>query len=374
MHDRWSRNRRLRLGTVALAAVLLVIGAAPAAVQAAAAGADRPSPNETMAEVDTFGGHVGYVGDGVTTVSVGAEVEKAEGTAPVAANPGDAEDVPGATVEAEPDAPADLPSSPTADTEVGVDVRNAIVEQGSARGAPAHPDPARSRPLGVAGRRPAWPHRRRVDGLQAPSRAPARRSCSSSTSSVGGVRDRPDGLDALLADPTSSRWRSTARSGQLDSSTGVIDSDLLNTAGVLGNNFEGSTTGGRTRWRSSTPASTTSTTPSPAGSSRQACFVADALLPGGTNAPIGAPAAATSARTRPTATTAPTSAASPPAASSPAATRAWPAAPGSSPIKVAQDSPASTRWTAFFSSIDSALQHVLNLKTGHQPATSSRST
>ena len=29
----------------------------------------------------------------------------------------------------------------------------------------------------------------------------------------------------------------------LDVSTGVIDSDLLNTAGVLGNNFEGSTAG-----------------------------------------------------------------------------------------------------------------------------------
>ncbi|MGH3505721.1 MAG: S8 family serine peptidase, partial [Nocardioidaceae bacterium] len=52
------------------------------------------------------------------------------------------------------------------------------------------------------------------------------------------------GLEALLADPrvaavTLDREAPMA----LDVSTGVIDSDLLNTAGVLGNNFEGSTGG-----------------------------------------------------------------------------------------------------------------------------------
>ncbi len=64
-----------------------------------------------------FGGYVGYVGDGTTASSVGAEVEKAEDLGPVGSNPADAEDVPGTTVEAEPDAPvADRPSSPTGET------------------------------------------------------------------------------------------------------------------------------------------------------------------------------------------------------------------------------------------------------------------
>ncbi len=57
------------------------------------------------------------------------------------------------------------------------------------------------------------------------------------------VADRR-GLEALLADRrvaalTQDRMAPLA----LDVSTGVIDSDLLNTAGMLGNNFEGSTTG-----------------------------------------------------------------------------------------------------------------------------------
>ena len=52
------------------------------------------------------------------------------------------------------------------------------------------------------------------------------------------------GLEALLADPrvaalTLDREAPLA----LDVSTGVIDSDLLNSAGVLGNNFEGSSVG-----------------------------------------------------------------------------------------------------------------------------------
>ena len=52
------------------------------------------------------------------------------------------------------------------------------------------------------------------------------------------------GMEALLADRrvaavTLDRMAPLA----LDVSTGVIDSDLLNTAGVLGNNFEGSTGG-----------------------------------------------------------------------------------------------------------------------------------
>ena len=52
------------------------------------------------------------------------------------------------------------------------------------------------------------------------------------------------GMEALLADPrvaavTLDRMAPLA----LDVSTGVIDSDLLNTAGILGNNFEGSTGG-----------------------------------------------------------------------------------------------------------------------------------
>ena len=53
-----------------------------------------------------------------------------------------------------------------------------------------------------------------------------------------------EGLESLLADPTVAALTLDREAPlALDVSTGVIDSDLLNTAGVLGNNFEGNTTG-----------------------------------------------------------------------------------------------------------------------------------
>ena len=53
-----------------------------------------------------------------------------------------------------------------------------------------------------------------------------------------------EGLKSLLADPTVAALTLDREAPMaLDVSTGVIDSDLLNTAGVLGNNFEGSTGG-----------------------------------------------------------------------------------------------------------------------------------
>ncbi len=98
-----------------------------------------------------------------------------------------------------------------------------------------------------------------------------------------------DGLDALLADPTVASVTLDGQvQGQLDSSTGVIDSDLLNTAGVLGDNFDGSATGayqvaiidsgvdgGHNAFAGRIV--------------NQACFVGDFSCPGGTNAFIGAP-------------------------------------------------------------------------------------
>ena len=53
-----------------------------------------------------------------------------------------------------------------------------------------------------------------------------------------------EGLESLLADPAVAALTLDREAPMaLDVSTGVIDSDLLNTAGVLGNNFEGSTAG-----------------------------------------------------------------------------------------------------------------------------------
>ena len=66
---------------------------------------------------------------------------------------------------------------------------------------------------------------------------------TSTPAAVYSVTD--DGLDVLLDD---SNVVSIVLDGQVEadlaSSTGVIDSDLLNTAGVLGNNFDGNTNGG----------------------------------------------------------------------------------------------------------------------------------
>ena len=372
MHDRWSRNRRLRLGTVALAAVLLVIGAAPAAVQAAAAGADRPSPNETMAEVDTFGGHVGYVGDGVTTASVGAEVEKAEGMGPVG----------GQSRRRRGRARGDRGGR------AGCTGRSAVVPDGRHRGrrrcaqrhrragqrpcdrAPAHPDPARSRPLGVAGRRPACRHRRRRSTPSpAPWRAPGRRSVFEFEvvpSAVYEIDARTGSTPCSPIPTVASVTLDGQVQGQLDSSTGVIDSDLLNTAGVLGDNFDGSTTGalpgGDHRLRRRRRAQRLRRPDRQSGLLRRRL-----LLPGWHQRLHRRTGLARSARTPTTATTAPMSAASPPARCYTGGHEGVARGARIVAIKVAQDSPTSSRWTALFSSIDARPSARDRSQDVHQP-------
>ena len=78
------------------------------------------------------------------------------------------------------------------------------------------------------------------------------------------------------------------RPGTLATSTGVIDSDLLNTAGVLGNNFDGST-GGAYQVAIIDSGVDGQHNAFTGRIVRQACFVTNASCPGATNAFIGAP-------------------------------------------------------------------------------------
>jgi Ca2+-binding RTX toxin-like protein len=174
-----------------------------------------------------------------------------------------------------------------------------------------------------------------------------------------------DGLDALLADPSVASVVLDAEvHSMLDFSTAVIDSDLLNAAGVLGNGSEGGSgrldvaiidsgvDGGHNAFAGRIV--------------RQACFVTDFSCPGGTNASTAAGSGEECTHS----------------SDCDHGTHVAGIAAGSFytgghegvargagivAIKVAQDNPASSRWTAQWSSIDAALQHVLNLKNSTNP-------
>jgi hypothetical protein len=174
------------------------------------------------------------------------------------------------------------------------------------------------------------------------------------------------GLDALLADPdVASVTLDGQVSAELATSTGVIDSDLLNTAGVLGNNFEGATTGAYqvAIIDSGVDGQHNAFT---GRIVRQACFVTDSSCPGGTNASVGAPSGEECTHST----------------DCDHGTHVGGIAAGSFftgghegvargagivAVKVAQDNPSSARWTAFFSAIDSGLQHIINLKNSTNP-------
>ncbi len=121
-----------------------------------------------------------------------------------------------------------------------------------------------------------------------------------------------EGLEALLADPTVAALTLDREAPMaLDVSTGIIDSDLLNTAGVLGNNFEGST-GGPYEVAILDSGVDNQHNAFAGRIVAQACFSATSFCPNGGTSQIGG-AAATTAPTPRSATTARTSAASPPA-------------------------------------------------------------
>ena len=368
-------GKRLRWGTAVISALLLA-GGGLASLQSTAQ-ASSPDGQEAPGDVqshdglgDSFSGYQGYVGDDPQGVAMVHEpAHKAGGLGKIASSEGHSPDVPGVVVPEPRPASPDLmiPSAPS-EAQVAA-VRKVIAHHGAARVIVMT-----NAEVGVEANLSASAVRAQRQGIAT--------SLNDLQTTVAGTGSRrlfeykvvPSavykltraGLNALLRDPNvvSVVLDGQVR-GELDSSTQVIQSDALNTAGILGNNFEGSTTGayqvaiidsGVDNGHNAFSGRIVS----------QACFVTDFSCPGGTNSAFGAGAADDCTHST----------------DCDHGTHVGGIAAGSFftgghegvargarlvAIKVAQDNPASPRWTAMFSSIDNALQHVLNLKNSTNP-------
>lgn len=206
-----------------------------------------------------------------------------------------------------------------------------------------------------------------LDGLQATLAGTGSAKRSELTSVPSAVYDvTPAGLNKLLADSSVvSVVLDRSAQGTLASSTGVIDSDLLNAAGVLGNGFDDGVNdpfqvaimdsgvdGGHNAFTGRIVS--------------QACSVTDSSCPGGTN--FSTVAGSGEDCTHSTDCDHGTHVGGIAAGSFFAGGHEG-VARGAGIIaeKVAQDNPTSGRWTAQFSAIDTMLQHTLNLRNGPFP-------
>ena len=243
-------------GVGLLAAATLTIsalGAVPAASSAASAAQSGSSSVDTQAAGDgtEFPGYNGVV-DAAKSASLAASGAKDTKKKPVDPSLGDpsesrGQDVPGVDAASQPDAAQafQLPSAP--DAARVAEVTDALNEDGRARVIVM--TDVKVRPEAKLGSSALQAQRADIDdslsALQSELAGTGTRTIDEFTSTPAAVYSvTDDGLDVLLDDPD---VVSVVLDGEVEStlasSTGVIDSDLLNMAGVLGNNFDGSTGG-----------------------------------------------------------------------------------------------------------------------------------
>ena len=373
-------GRRLAGGAGVIAALALGLAgitssALPSnAVQPGSASTDPTSINEPGAgDASEFPGYNGYVDpDKADAAAVADDTTRKPVDRTLGEPGGDHDpDVPGAgSPTEEPDsAEAQLTTPSDPSPSAVADVTEALDARGTARVIVM--TDARQRLEGDLGKSAVRAQRSAIasslDDLQATLRGTGSTKVSELTSVPSAVYEvTDDGLNALLDDPNVvSVVLDGSAHGTLASSTGVIDSDLLNSAGVLGNNFDGSTTGAYqvAIIDSGVDGQHNAFT---GRIVRQGCFVTDSSCPGNSNAFIGAPGGEEC--THSTDCDHGTHVGSIAAGGSFTGGHEGVArGSGIVAIKVAQDNPTSPRWTAQFSAIDQALQHVLNLKNSTNP-------
>ena len=246
------RGQRIATGAGVTAALTLAFAGVVSVPTSNAADPDQKSTfNSQAGSSAEFGGYVGYRGaDGADGAAKAATHDKAKPADPTLGKPGGAHspDVPGASTSSNA-ADQDLSrftklgqTSTTSDDVAAI--RRAIAAKGTAR-------------VNVNTKVPiALESKLSARGVSAQHRA-IRSSLNALDSSLAGtgaklvsrLQVQPTatyqvnraGLDALLAnDAVAAVSLDGYAQLSLDVSTGVIDSDLLNTAGVRGNNFEGS--------------------------------------------------------------------------------------------------------------------------------------
>ena len=231
------------------ALTLALVGVISAPTSTAADPDQKSTFNSQAGSAAEFGGYVGYHGaDGAAGAAKAATNDKAKPADPTLGKPGGthSSDVPGASsnsADQDPGRYTKLGQASTSPDDVAA-IRRAIAAKGSAR-------------VNINTKVPiALESNLSASGVSAQHRA-IRSSLNALDSSLAGtgaklvsrLQIQPTatyqvnraGLDALLAnDAVAAVSLDGMAQLSLDVSTGVIDSDLLNTAGVRGNNFEGS--------------------------------------------------------------------------------------------------------------------------------------
>jgi Ca2+-binding RTX toxin-like protein len=359
-----------------MSAVLVGVGAPVAgqtAERAPSPTQEQPLPNSPGAEPgEAFEGYVGYVGAGgagAATPPTDPDEPKSEPLGPVGQNSPESQDVPGqAAAEAEDPAFTAVPLPPAPSPDQTAAVEAAVSESGSARVIVLMRTATRLE-ADLSGAEIDAQHAEiaeSLDGLQATLKDTGSRKVHEFQVVPSAVYEvTAAGLDALLADPNVASVSLDGEvQSQLDSSTGVIDSDLLNATGVLGSNFEGST--GRYDVAIIDSGVDSEHTAFAGRIVREACFVTDSSCPGRTNSST-APGSGEEC-THSTDCDHGTHVGGIAAGSFYTGGHEGVArGAGIVAIKVAQDNPGGPRWTAQFSAIDNALEHVIALKNGSNP-------
>ncbi|MBT0995757.1 S8 family serine peptidase [Cellulomonas sp. DKR-3] len=367
------RNARRTVVAVAAAAALVVSGGV--AAQAGAVRADAAaSPSVRTADPQDgpaaaeFDGYVGYhAGETPGADAAATDEPKTTDPGPVPTPGYTTPDVPGQHVAAPRRLPAVAPLPSAPDPAQVAKVRDAITAHGTARvtvtAAGALRTDLRSATALAA-------QHERTDEAQAALSA----TLAGTGSRLEGLDPllpagvwtvTEDGLDALLDDPgVGSVTIDGSAQADLATSTGVIDSDLLNTAGVLGNNFEGGAGGYQVAIIDSGVDNQHNAFTGRIVS--QACFVTDSSCPGGTNSSTAAGSAdeCTHSNDCDHGTHVAGIAAG---GMFTGGHEGVARGAGVVAIKVAQDNPSSARWTAQFSAINNALARVFALKTSTNP-------
>lgn len=316
-----------------------------------------------------------FMGD-YTTKGLGATAgpddpeSKTEVLGPIGSSDHHTSDVPGSTAAASTEADTTDDPQPTVPTE-RLGASDAELQAAVADGATTRVIVMTKTPIGLEGEMSAAAvdtQRAAIDGDLAALQISLRGTGSKRVSQLGIIPAatyavNQAGMDALLANPNvASISLDLQVEAQLDTSTGVIDSDLLNQAGVLGDGFDGSAVD---RFDVAVIDSGVDNQHN-AFTGRivaEACFVDDSSCPNGGNAQIGAGTA--DECTHSTDCDHGTHVGGIAAGAvyddehEGVASRS-----GIVAVKVASDSATSPRWTASFSDIDQALQHVFNLKNG----------
>ncbi len=207
--------------------------------------ADLSSPQDGPAS-DDFSGYIGLAEPGASMRAPAKDGRKAEGLGAIGERTSTTPDVPGEPVEDE-SGSAGIEESPAPVGDSAARLRAAVENQGSVRLIVTM-----KQDVAVEAELTSQEVRQQRAAIETRLDSLGQILAGTNSEVVNEFTVVPaavavvdaEGLKALLADPVVAALTLDREAPMaLDVSTGVIDSDLLNTAGVLGNNFEGSAGG-----------------------------------------------------------------------------------------------------------------------------------